>query len=90
MQLLYFSTTYAFLVLILSIAALSLTSTFCNQMNDLILPSSPKATLELKQVFLPPIKSMQAFVIIFDIFAALHKVYLWPLWDGIKRKFPYF
>ena len=71
MQLLYFQTIFSFVVLGLSIAALTLSLNFVKETHNLILPDSPKATLDLQKVFLPPIKSMQLFVFFFDLFVAL-------------------
>jgi len=90
MQLLWLFTTQYFIVLVLSMCALIYSAHFCNQTADILLPQAPKATLDLQKVFLPPVRSMQRFVFLFDLLIMFYYVYLWPAWDGIKKKFPFF
>ena len=67
--------TYNYIVLALSFLALYYTTVFVSQVELISLPFAPKATGDLKKVFLPPMKNMQLFVFMFDISVALYYVY---------------
>ncbi len=67
--------SYNFAVLILSTVAFIYTNSFVKQCNKTVLPLAPKATDALHKVLIPPMESMQAFVLIFDGLIALYYIY---------------
>ena len=78
------------MALMASAFALQNTMDYGSNVKEIILPGAPKATSELQKVFLPPMQRMQVFVFIFDNMVALYFVYMMPIWDSIKNKFPFF
>lgn len=89
-MLLLIKSVYNLTVLVLSIVAFSLVSNFVFDTETLQLPSSPKALINLQEIFLPPLTNLQVFVFLFDLFVALYFMYQWPLWDRFKAKFVYY
>ena len=89
-MLLLVKSTYNLIVLALSITAFSLVGNFVKGTETLQLPSSPKALINLQEIFLPPLTNLQVFVFLFDLCVALYFVYQWPVWDKIKAKFVYY
>lgn len=89
-MLLLTKSSYNLIVCALSIVAFIIVVNFVNSTEDLRLPSSPKALVNLQEVFLPPLTNLQVFVFIFDLCIALYYVYNWPLWDSFKSKFVYY
>ena len=87
---LYLKSTFNIFVLSLSIIAFSIVTNFVSSTKDLVVPSSPKALINLQEIFLPPLTNLQLFVFLFDTFVALYYVYQWPVWDRIKNKFVYY
>ena len=90
MKLLWFLSLFSWATFIVSLIALILTLSFVNDVSNTYLEDAPKATLSLHKVFLPPMRSMQIFVFIFDLLIALYYVYQMPFWDFVKQKFPFF
>jgi hypothetical protein len=77
-------------VLALSIAAFSIVKDFVSSTKDLKLPSSPKALVNIQEIFLPPLTNLQLFCFLFDLCVAIYYIYNWPLWDRVKSKFVYY
>ena len=90
MKLLWLLCLFSWATFIVSMIALILTLSFVGDVQDTYLEDAPKATLSLHKVFLPPMRSMQIFVFIFDSLVALYYVYQMPVWDFVKNKFPFF
>lgn len=75
MLLLVVKSVFNITVLILSIIAFSLVKTFVKDTENLQLPSSPKALINLQEIFLPPLTNLQVFVFLFDLTIALYFMY---------------
>lgn len=89
-MLLLIKSTFNMVVLALSSVALGVVVDFVNETNKLIIKSSPKAMVDLKEIVLPPLINLQVFVFLFDFFVALYYFYHWPLWNKFKRRFVYY
>ena len=90
MRLLWIKTFEKALIFSIGTAALVFVLDFIEKTENLVLPETPKATQDLKKVFLPPIKNMQIMVACMDTAYLIYYIYFWPMWDVIKQKFPYF
>src|SRR5437879_3794177 len=77
-------------VLCVSIVSFALVVNILRLTEHSQLPSSPKALINLQEVYLPPLVDLQVFIFIFDLLVALYYIYHWPLWDKIKIKFVYY
>ena len=89
-QLLTLVAIWNYTVLLISIFALIATLRFCNNVDEIYLPMAPKATADLHKVFIPPMRNMQIFVFVFDICVAFYITTMLPVFDGIKKKLPFF
>jgi hypothetical protein len=78
------------LATILAIVALAFTVMFVNETRDLDLTSSPKALVNLHEIYLPPLVGLQVFIFMFDLTVCLYYMYHWPLWNGFKHRFVYY
>lgn len=89
-MLLKIKSAYNLAVLALSTVAMGIVIDFVTETNKLIINSSPKAMLNLKEILLPPLTNLQIFVFCFDFFVTIYYVYHWPIWNKFKKKFVYY
>ena len=90
MSVLLVKASYNLFVLALSIIVLALVVSFVHDTEGLRLVTSPKALLNLQEIFLPPLINLQVFIFTFDAFVGLYYIYHFPCWDQIKHKFVYY
>ena len=90
MQFLSLLTFISWSTWIVSLIALFAVLEFAADCEATFLPGAPRATADIHRVFLPPMRKMQCFTFAFDTLVAAFYVYQSPIWDGIKRKFPFF
>lgn len=89
-MLLLLKSSFNLLVFILSLINLTLVVTFVSKTQSLYLETSPKALVNLQEIYLPPLVNLQTFVFVFDSLVALYYVYQFPIWDKIKQRFVYY
>lgn len=77
-------------VLIISSIALSEVVAMTGNLVTLKIQESPKALINLQDIYLPPLVNLQSFVIVFDALVFLYYLYQCPFWERLKKQFAYY
>jgi len=88
LKVLYFWIIYGIITWVLSLIALSITSSYRNSLLATQLPGAPLATNKLDNLFLPPMVKLQDFVFFFDTACLCWYLYQLPILDKIKNTIP--